>query len=111
MSRIRIGRMVSSRMLRQVALLRSDVSEEFSAFFIRVRRIGELGTTLAVTSNQRKLPRYRNIHRSSSETYDSEVQSHRHENLKSYNLLDVQIMDEHEHFYFALRQSILFRFS
>jgi hypothetical protein len=36
-----------------VALVRTDVSEEFSAYFIRVTRIGELGTTLAVTSNRR----------------------------------------------------------
>jgi hypothetical protein len=34
-------------MLRRVALLRNDVSEEPSASFIRVTRIGELGTTLA----------------------------------------------------------------
>jgi hypothetical protein len=31
------------------ALVRTDVSEEPSASFIRVTRIGELGTTLAVT--------------------------------------------------------------
>jgi hypothetical protein len=41
--------MASSGMLRRVALARSDVSEELSASFIRVTRIGELGTTLAVT--------------------------------------------------------------
>jgi hypothetical protein len=39
-------------MLRRVALVRTDVSEERSASFIRVTRIGELGTTLAVTSNR-----------------------------------------------------------
>jgi hypothetical protein len=39
-------------MLRHVALVRTDVSEELSASVIRVTRIGELGTTLAVTSNQ-----------------------------------------------------------
>jgi hypothetical protein len=39
-------------MLRRVALVRTDVSEELSASFIRVTRIGELGTTLAVTSNR-----------------------------------------------------------
>jgi hypothetical protein len=40
-------------MLRRVALVRTDVSEELSASFITVTRIGELGTTLAVTSNRR----------------------------------------------------------
>jgi hypothetical protein len=47
--------MVSSGMLRRVALVRTDVSDELSAFFIRVTKIGELGTTLDVTSNQRTL--------------------------------------------------------
>jgi hypothetical protein len=42
-------------MLRRVALVRADVSEEISASFIRVTRFCELGTTLAVTSNRRKL--------------------------------------------------------
>jgi hypothetical protein len=37
-------------MLRRVALVRTDVSEELSAAFIRVIGIGELGTTLAVTN-------------------------------------------------------------
>jgi L-ribulose-5-phosphate 3-epimerase UlaE len=40
-----------------VALVMTDVSEELSASFIRVTRIGELGTTLAVTSNRRTLRR------------------------------------------------------
>jgi hypothetical protein len=47
--------MASSGMLRRVALVRTDVSEEPSASFIRATRIGELGTTLAVTSNRRRL--------------------------------------------------------
>jgi hypothetical protein len=46
--------MASSGMLRHVALVRTDVSEELSASFTRVTRIGELGT-LAVTSNRRTL--------------------------------------------------------
>jgi hypothetical protein len=40
-------------MLRRVALVRTDVSEERIASMIKVTRIGELGTTLAVTSNRR----------------------------------------------------------
>jgi hypothetical protein len=43
--------MVSSGTLHRVALVRTDVSEEPSASFIRVTRIGELSTTLAVTSS------------------------------------------------------------
>jgi hypothetical protein len=38
-------------MLHRVALVRTDVSEELRASFIRVTRIGELGTTPAVISN------------------------------------------------------------
>jgi hypothetical protein len=38
-----------------VALVRTDVSEEPGASFIRVTRIGELGTTQAATSNRRTL--------------------------------------------------------
>jgi hypothetical protein len=41
--------MASSGVLRHVALVRTDVSEELSAFFVEVTRIGELGTTLAVS--------------------------------------------------------------
>jgi hypothetical protein len=44
-------------MIHRLALVRTDVSEELSAFFIRVKRIGELGITLAVTSNRRTLHR------------------------------------------------------
>jgi hypothetical protein len=42
-------------MLRRVALVRSDVSEERSASIIRVTRIGELGTTLATRF---RIPQY-----------------------------------------------------
>jgi hypothetical protein len=38
-------RIVSSGMLRRVALVRTDIPEERSASIIRVTRIGELGTT------------------------------------------------------------------
>jgi hypothetical protein len=50
-SKVSHRRMVSSGMLRRVALVRADVWEELSASFIRMTRIGELGTTLAVTNN------------------------------------------------------------
>jgi hypothetical protein len=48
-------------MLHRVALGRTDVSEDLSASFIRVTKIGELGTTLALTSNRRTLQR--RVHR------------------------------------------------
>jgi hypothetical protein len=44
-------------MLRRVATVKTDVSEESSVCFIRVRRISEPGTTLAVTSKRRTLQR------------------------------------------------------
>jgi hypothetical protein len=46
-----------SWMLHRVTLVRTDVSEERSASFIRVTRIGELGTKLAVASNRLTLRR------------------------------------------------------
>jgi hypothetical protein len=66
-------------MLCPVALVRTDVSEELSASFIRVTRIGELGTTLAVTSMLRNIPE------------DAVLHSHRRENLKSYKHLTVSL--------------------
>jgi hypothetical protein len=59
--------MASSEMLHRVAHVKTDGSEELSTSFISVTSIGELGTTLAVTSNRRTLRR-----------------NHRRENLKSY---------------------------
>jgi hypothetical protein len=48
--------MLSSGMLRRLALVRTDVSVERISSFIRVTRIGELGT-LEVTSNESTLRR------------------------------------------------------
>jgi hypothetical protein len=42
--------MVSSGMLRRVALVRTDVSQELSASFIRVTRIGEQRASVASDS-------------------------------------------------------------
>jgi hypothetical protein len=44
--------MVFSGMLHRVALVRTDFTEEPSASFIRMTRIGKLGTILAATSNR-----------------------------------------------------------
>jgi hypothetical protein len=49
--------MPSSRKLRRVALVRTDVSEEHIASIIRVTRISDLGTTLVITSNRSTLRR------------------------------------------------------
>jgi hypothetical protein len=57
--------MVPSGMLRNVAHVITDVSEELSASLIRVTRIGELGT-IAVSSNPRTLQRktfFRSVNR------------------------------------------------
>jgi hypothetical protein len=45
--------MASSGMLRRVALVKTEISEELSASIIRRTRIGEVGRTLAVNSNRR----------------------------------------------------------
>jgi hypothetical protein len=68
-------------MLRRVALVRTDVSEEPGASFIRVTKIGELGTTQAATSNRRTVRR--NIQE------DTILHSHHRENLKSYKHITV----------------------
>jgi hypothetical protein len=49
--------MASYGMLRRLALVRTVVSEELRATFIRVTRIGGLGITLAATINRRMLRR------------------------------------------------------
>jgi hypothetical protein len=68
-------------MLRCVALVRTDVSEELSASFIRVTRIGDLGTTLTITRST-----HGNI------TEDAILHSDRRENLKSYIALTGCVM-------------------
>jgi hypothetical protein len=68
-------------MLRRVALVRTDVSEEIFAFIIRVTKIGELGTMLAVTSNRRTLP---SCELSVNIPEYTILHSHRRENLKTY---------------------------
>jgi hypothetical protein len=59
-------------MLLHVALVRTDVSEELSASFIRVTRIGELRTTLAVTSNAAKKYQVRKVARMEFRIEDAE---------------------------------------
>jgi hypothetical protein len=54
--------MMSSGTLRRVALVRTEVSEEHIAVFIRVSGYGELGTKLAVISNRSTLRRNTNPH-------------------------------------------------
>jgi hypothetical protein len=46
-------------MLLRVGLVRTDVSEELSAWIIKVTRIGELETMLAVTSNRASVASYK----------------------------------------------------
>jgi hypothetical protein len=74
--------MPSSGMLLRVALVRTDCSEELSAFIIRLTRIGELGTTLAVTNNRRTLRKNTATRHNILE--DCILRSRRHENLKFY---------------------------
>jgi hypothetical protein len=53
--------MASSGMLRRVALVRTDVSEQISTSFIRETRIFEVGT-VSVTTNRSTLRRNTNLY-------------------------------------------------
>jgi hypothetical protein len=70
-------------MLRLEALVKTDVSEEPSASFIRVTRIIELGTTWPATSNRRTMRRNTKSH-GINIPEDTILHGHRRENLKSY---------------------------
>jgi hypothetical protein len=79
--------MAASGMLRRVDLVKTDVSEELSASFIRVTRIGELETTILVTLMKEAL---RSFETSVFTRFtrpnileDAILHSHRRENLKS----------------------------
>jgi hypothetical protein len=81
--------MASSGTLRRMALERTDVSEERSTSLIRVTRIGELGTTLAITSNRRTLQRNTSVLTRATRRNipeDGFLHSHRRENLKCYKV-------------------------
>jgi hypothetical protein len=64
-----------------VALVRTDVSEELRASFIRVTRIDDLGTTLAVTNNRRMLRR--NNKRGKKLVWNSELRMQRGATLRN----------------------------
>jgi hypothetical protein len=84
--------MASSGMLHRVALVSTDVSEELSASTIRVRKIGELRITLAITSNRFTLQRNKKFLQNvvliratwHNIPEDAILHSHCRENLKSY---------------------------
>jgi hypothetical protein len=72
-------------MLCHLALVRTDMSER-SASIIRVTRIVELGTSLAINSNQCTLQRNPII------PEDGILHSHRHENLKSNCIVNLPLI-------------------
>jgi hypothetical protein len=88
--------MVSSGLLRRVALVITDVSEEPGASFIRVTKIGQLGTTklqLATDVRCEEMVLIRATRRNNPE--DTILHSHRRENLKSYISGTVNILLSH----------------
>jgi hypothetical protein len=75
--------MASSGMLQRLARVKTDVTEELSASFIMVTRIGVLGTALAVTNNRRTLRRNTRATRRNIPE-DTILHSHCRETLKSH---------------------------
>jgi hypothetical protein len=77
--------MVSSGMLRRVALVRIDILEERRAYIFRVTRISELGKKFAVISN-RSFSKTSALTKSTQRKFPEDVilHSNRCENLKSY---------------------------
>jgi hypothetical protein len=88
--------MSSSGMLRRVTLVRTDVSEDYIVFIVRVTRSGEIGYLIA-TSNRRTLRRNTVLTRATRRYIpdDAILHSHRRENLKSYNLAMVSSLFPH----------------
>jgi hypothetical protein len=85
--------MVSSGLLRRVALVRTDVSEDPGPSFIRVTKIGE---TIFVTlmkeapGSSETSVFTRATRRNNPE--DTILHSHRRESLKSYNIIMVLLL-------------------
>jgi hypothetical protein len=74
-------------MLRHVALSRTDVSEERNASIIRVSRIGEIGITLALTTEARCEESVLARATRRNNTNETILHSHRREALMSYSII------------------------